>query len=61
MTELLIVLAMALVAWLGYIRGHNAGVMECKRQYFAHSFQLFGERHRPTFDEWRKQRAGGHS
>lgn len=38
MNELLIALAMALVFWLGYVRGHNAGVMECKRQYFARTY-----------------------
>ena len=48
MTALLIVLAMALVYWLGYARGHNAGKAEVRREFFERTFMrgpLFGDKH----------------
>ena len=38
MTELLIVLAMAVVFALGYSYGHDAGKMAERRAYFAHKY-----------------------
>ena len=57
MIELLIILAMGLVYWLGYARGHTAGKAEVRREFFARTYlhgPLFDTVPRPSFDEWRK-------
>lgn len=38
MTEVLIALSMAPVFWLGYIRGHKAGILAERQAYFTQRY-----------------------